>query len=212
MDITLDDVKKFFEENKDVQEVSDFIVSISVDKPVSSEVVAGYLETNEGKLLLQPRLDSYATKAITTHDEKKKKDNEAEIARRVNEKLMELNKEDTPEQKMIKEQAMRMKELEDKYENDKKLSKINEIAYKEGIDPAFVDGIHFESAEQFGLYANRFKDYIKKQNEKALNDFTLANAHKPGSGKNEEKKIDLSKLSQADLIRMELEGKLDEAI
>jgi uncharacterized membrane-anchored protein YjiN (DUF445 family) len=170
MEITLDDVKEFFESNKDDASVMEFITSISIDKPLSPDVVKGYLETVEGKSLLQPILDSFANKAINTHDEKKRKEIEAEVARKVNEKLAELNKDDTPEQKMLKEQIKRTEELEKRYEEDKKLSKINEIAYKEGIDPGFVEGISFDSAEQFGLYASRFKDYIKKQNEKVINE------------------------------------------
>lgn len=212
MDPTLEDVKKFIEDNKDVPEVAAFITSISIDKPLDTSVVKGYLETVEGKQLLQPILDSFATRAIQTHDEKKRKEIEAEVARKVNEKLMELNKEDTPEQKMLKDQALRMRELEEKYENDKKLAKINEIAYKMGIDPTFVEGINFESAEHFGLYANRFQEYIKKEKEKALNEFTVQNSHKPGKGQEKENKVDLSKMSQADIIRMEMSGELDNAI
>ena len=111
--ITLEDVKKFFEENKDAQEVLEYITSISIEKPLNPDVVKGYLETMEGKTVLQPMLDSFATRSIQSHDEKKKKENEAEVARRVNEKLMELNKEDTPEQRAIKEQAREMKELKE---------------------------------------------------------------------------------------------------
>lgn len=184
--VTLEVVKSFIESNKDDPTIVEFITSVTPEKPINPDVVKGYLETMEGKSVIQPMFDSFATKAIQSHDEKKKKEIEAEIARKVNEKLMELNKEDTPEQRMIKEQAQRMKELEDKYENDKKLSKINEIAYKEGIDPAFVAGLSFDSAEQFGLYANNLKNYIKKANEKAVNDFVASNSVKPGMGKQEE--------------------------
>jgi hypothetical protein len=184
--VNLEVVKSFIEANKADPTITEFISSIAPEKPINPDVVKGYLETMEGKSVVQPMFDSFANRAIQSHDEKKKKEIEAEIARKVNEKLMELNKEDTPEQRMIKEQAIRMKELEDKYENDKKLSKINEIAYKEGIDPAFVSGISFDSAEQFGLYANNLKNYIKKANEKAVNDFVASNSVKPGMGKQEE--------------------------
>jgi hypothetical protein len=114
MDPTLDDVKKFIESNKDKPEVMEYIKSISVETPLNFDLVNGYLETAEGKTLLQPKLDSYANRAIQSHDEKNKAKIAAEIAQGVNQKLMELNKEDTPEQRMIKEQALRMKELEDK--------------------------------------------------------------------------------------------------
>jgi septal ring factor EnvC (AmiA/AmiB activator) len=216
MEITLEDVKAFLESHKEDASVVEFVASISIDKPLSQDVVKGYLETSEGKLLLQPVLDSYASKSINSHDEKKKKEIEAEIARKVNEKLADLNKDDTPEQKMLKEQAQRMRELEEKYENDKKLSKINEIAYKEGIDPGFVEGLSFDSAEQFGLYASRFKDYVKKANEKALNDAMISSAGKPKSGKKEnDGKMTFSefrKLPLTERNRMAETGEIDNLV
>jgi len=209
-EITLETVKAFLEANKETPEVEEFIKSISIEKTLSSEVVNGFLETAEGKSLLQPKLDAFATKAIISHDEKKKKEIDAEVARRVNEKLAELNKEDTPEQRQIKEQAQRMKELEEKYENDKKIAKINEIAYKEGIDPAFVGGLKFDSAEEFGLYANRLKDFVKKEKEKTINEFVASNSYKPSGSKSQDKeKLDLSNLSMEKLVELEEQGKLD---
>jgi hypothetical protein len=209
-EITLEMVKAFFEANKEKPEVDEYIKSMSIEKPLSSEVVNGFLETIEGKNLLQPKLDAFATKAITSHDEKNKEKVNAEVARRVNEKLAELNKEDTPEQKMLKEQIQRTQDLEKRYEEDKKLAKINEIAYKEGIDPAFVGGLKFDSAEEFGLYANRFKDYVKKEKEKTINEFVASNSYKPNGSKGQDKeKLDLSNLSVEKLIELEEEGKLD---
>lgn len=207
-EITLEDVKNFIDANKADASVVEYITSISIDKPLNPEVVKGYLETIEGKTVIQPILDSFASRSIASHDEKKKKEIEAEIARKVNEKLMEMNKEDTPEQKAYKEQAQRIKDLEEQYENDKKLAKINEIAYKEGIDPAFVEGLTFDSAEHFGLYANRFKEYVKKANEKVVNEL-MAATPKPKGGKGQEEKVDISKLSDDEILKMEMAGTLD---
>jgi hypothetical protein len=212
MEISLDDVKTFIEANKNDPAVSEYVISISVDRPLNIEVVKGYLETTEGQQAMEKHIDRARTQAVLTHDEKIKKEKEAEIARRVNEKLMEMNKEDTPEQRMIKEQNIRMKELEDKYENDKKLSKINEIAYKEGIDPAFVGGISFDSAEQFGLYANNFKNYIKKANEKALNEFIASTSVRPKTGNGPEDKFNVDNLSDKEILAMEMAGTLDAAL
>jgi DNA-binding transcriptional MerR regulator len=184
--LSLETIKAFIESKKDDPTVTEFITSIAPEKPLHPDVVKGYLETSEGQMILQPRLDSYANKAINSHDEKRKKEIEAEVARKVNEKLMELNKEDTPEQRMIKEQALRMKELEDKYENDKKLSKINEIAYKEGIDPAFVAGIQFNSVEEFGLYATKLKEHDNKLIEKTKNEVMASMTKRPNSSQQTE--------------------------
>ena len=193
MDPTLDDVKKFIEANKDKPEVMEYIKSISIETPLNFDLVNGYLETAEGKTLLQPKLDSYANRAIQSHDEKNKAKIAAEIAQGVNQKLMELNKEDTPEQRMIKEQALRMKELEDKYENDRKLAKINEIAYKEGIDPSFVGGINFSSVEEFGLYATKLKEHNNKLIDKTKNEVLASMQTRPRSGQDNENPGDPTK-------------------
>jgi hypothetical protein len=192
-ELNLDVIKSFIDSNKDDPTVSEYISTIAPEKPLHPDVVKGYLETSEGKLVIQPVLDSYANKAINSHDEKKRKENEAEVARRVNEKLMELNKEDTPEQRAIKEQAREMKELKEQMALDAKNNKINEIAYKEGIDPSFVSGISFNSVEEFGLYATKLKEHDNKLIEKVKNEVMASIQKKPNSSQQSENTGDPTK-------------------
>ena len=66
-EITLDDVKAFIEANKGNPDIAEFIVSISVDKPLNPELVSAYLQTTEGKNLIQPMMDQRVTEAINPH-------------------------------------------------------------------------------------------------------------------------------------------------
>jgi hypothetical protein len=194
MDPTLDDVKKFIEANKDKPEVMEYIKSISVETPLNFDLVNGYLETAEGKTLLQPKLDSYANKAIQSHDEKNKAKIAAEIAKGVRDKLVELNPEDTVEQRRIKEQDQRIKEIEERMENEKKWAKINEIAYKKGIDPAFVSGINFNSVEEFDLYATKLTEQNNKLIDKTKNEVVASMQQiKPKLGQDSENPGDPTK-------------------
>lgn len=85
---TLEEVKKFLEENKDNEEVKAFVGELSV---VSADKVKGFLETEEGKRFIQPRLDSYFTKGLDTW-----KSNNLESL--IEEELQKRNPSKTPEQ------------------------------------------------------------------------------------------------------------------
>ncbi|GED03072.1 DUF4355 domain-containing protein [Bacillus atrophaeus] len=97
---TLEDVKKFLEENKENEEVKAFVGELSA---VSADKVEGFLETDEGKRLIQPRLDSHFTKGLDTW-----KANNLDAL--VDAKVKELYPEETEEQKRIRKLE---KELED---------------------------------------------------------------------------------------------------
>lgn len=57
----LEDIKKFFEENKDQEGVKAYLQGLS---QVTPEGVTAFLDSDEGKKLLQPKLDSYFTKGL----------------------------------------------------------------------------------------------------------------------------------------------------
>lgn len=61
MEITINDVKQFIEENKEDEGVSNYIGGF-----VTADRVNKYLETDDGKKLLQPMLDKYHTKGLET--------------------------------------------------------------------------------------------------------------------------------------------------
>ncbi|PRS02368.1 hypothetical protein C6W22_20915 [Bacillus atrophaeus] len=97
---TLEEVKKFLEENKENEEVKSYLNELSA---VSADKVNGFLDTDEGKRLIQPRLDSYFTKGLETW-----KSNHLDGL--VDSKVKELYPEETEEQKRIRKLE---KELED---------------------------------------------------------------------------------------------------
>lgn len=65
--MNLEEIKNWLEENKNDEGVKTFLGEIS--KP-TKEGVESFLETDEGKKLLQPKLDSYFTKGLSTFKEK----------------------------------------------------------------------------------------------------------------------------------------------
>ena len=103
--MNLEEIKAYLKENADDAEVKDFLNSLSA---VDATKVEEFLETDEGKRLLQPRLDKHFTKGLESWKENN-------LDKLVNEKLTELNPEETPEQKEIRE----LRERLDKAERDK---------------------------------------------------------------------------------------------
>ncbi|MFP5111833.1 DUF4355 domain-containing protein [Bacillaceae bacterium C204] len=61
--MNLEEVKQFFEEQKDNEDVKSYLQGLS---QVTSEGVTTFLDTEDGKKLLQPRLDSHFTKSLET--------------------------------------------------------------------------------------------------------------------------------------------------
>ncbi|ARK30776.1 DUF4355 domain-containing protein [Halalkalibacter krulwichiae] len=59
--MTLEEIKKFLEENKDQEEVKAYLEGLS---QVTPEGVTTFLDTEDGKKLLQPRLDSYFSRGL----------------------------------------------------------------------------------------------------------------------------------------------------
>lgn len=89
------EVQAFIEANKDSDEVKNYIGGF-----VTPDRVTAYLDGNDGKKLLQPKLDAYATKSIATHDEKFKAN---ELPKLISEAVAKANPQETPEQKKIRE-------------------------------------------------------------------------------------------------------------
>ena len=84
-------VKLFLEEQKDNEEVKSYIQGF-----LTSDGVSSYLESEEGKKLVQPKLDSYFHKGLETW-----KTNNLE--KLVSEEVSKRNPSETPDQKRIRE-------------------------------------------------------------------------------------------------------------
>lgn len=108
----LEDVKKFFEDNKDDAEVKGYLDSLSA---LDATKIESYLDGDEGKKLLQPRLDKHFSKGLDTWKEKN-------LQKHIDEAVAKLNPEETPEQKQIRELTERINEQEKATNREKLLN------------------------------------------------------------------------------------------
>ncbi|PAD17402.1 DUF4355 domain-containing protein [Shouchella clausii] len=111
--MTLEEVKQFLAENKEKEDVKAYLEELSA---VSADKVKGFLDTDEGKRLLQPRLDQHFTKGL----ESWKKNNLQSL---IDEAVKAANPEETPEQK-------RIRELEEKLQASEKAAARKELVNK----------------------------------------------------------------------------------
>ena len=84
--MNIQEIRAFLETNKDQPEVQSFVGELSA---VSAEKVQGFLQTEEGKKVLQPELDRYHAKGL----ESWKKNN---LDKLVADKVKELNPDKSP--------------------------------------------------------------------------------------------------------------------
>jgi hypothetical protein len=84
--MNIQDIRAFLESNKDQPEVQSFVGELSA---VSADKVQGFLQTEEGKKVIQPELDRYHAKGL----ESWKKNN---LQKLVDDKVKELNPDKSP--------------------------------------------------------------------------------------------------------------------
>jgi hypothetical protein len=210
-ELTLEDVKSFIDANKEKPEVTEYIMAISIDKPLTSEVVMGYLNTIEGKGLIQPLMDQRVTDAIKTHDIKMKAANEAAIKAGVNAELARLNPTETAEQKMIRELNKKQEEMQTQWEREKLESAITMEAAKRGVPLELVKDVPYPSLDHFINIATVWEQVKSKEVDKLVNE-RIASVPPPGSGKPPESKFDISKLNKDEILKLEMSGELDKLL
>jgi len=210
MEITLEDVKKFFEANKDVADVTTYLKELVPEKPLTTDIVNQFLGTTDGKQLIQPLMDKRVTEALDTF---KKKTFESEVNARVAAELLKRNPEETTEQKRIRELEENQKRMNEEREMERLKSHIKDMAFKEKVPLDFIENIPFTSPEQAALYMRRYKQEIEDAKTAKVNEL-IASGFKPGAGNQKESsgKLDLSKMSEKELIELEMNNKLDEQI
>lgn len=206
--MTLQDVKAFLDENAKEPEVAEFVKGLPV---VSPDIVSGYLQTGEGKALIQPLLDQRVTDAIKTHDEKSKAKIEAAVKAGIAAEMLRLSPQETPAEKRLREVEDKLRLRDEEMERERINGKIRELAHKEGIRPEFLEHLNFTTVESAESYFKAHKAEAEAIKTSLAKEFA-GGMPKPGMGAPKGRRPDLAAMSQDDLIRLEMDGALDEAM
>lgn len=135
--MNIEEIKQFLEQNKENEEVKTFVGELSA---VSADKVKGFLETEEGKKLLQPRLDQHFTKGLATW-----KDNNLEKI--VEEEVSKRNPSKTPEQLEIEKLRKDMESERNARNREKLVNTALKVADKKTLPKDVIDFFIGENEE-----------------------------------------------------------------
>ncbi|WP_306373081.1 DUF4355 domain-containing protein [Bacillus subtilis] len=145
---TLEEVKKFLEENKDNEQVKAFVGELSA---VSADKVEGFLETEEGKRFIQPRLDSYFTKGLATW----KANNLDSI---VEEKIRERNPDKSPAELEIEKLKKQIEDAEKARNREALVNKALNVADEKKLPKGVIDYFIGEDEETTLANLSKFEE------------------------------------------------------
>ncbi|WPC79736.1 MULTISPECIES: DUF4355 domain-containing protein [Bacillus mojavensis subgroup] len=190
---TLEEVKKFLEENKENEEVKSYLNELSA---VSAEKVNGFLDTEEGKRLIQPRLDSHFTKGLETW-----KANNLDAL--VDAKVKELYPEETEEQKRIRKLEKELEDQKTAAQREKLLNKAVSYASEKQLPADVVEFFIGEDEESTMKNLGAFEEKYNAALQKAIESKFQENGRDVQSGSNEttNQNLDISSLAAEASIR-----------
>lgn len=214
MDITLDDVKAFLKDNKDEDGVKEFLLSLAPEPKITAEQVSEFLATPDGEKLVQPIADARVTAAVNKRDKYWKEEAlESEVKKRVAAEVLKMNPKQDPAEARYKELTDRIEKSEREAAAEKLKRQVIEKAAEIGVDPFYIENYFPSSLEENELFMQKIKEHEKKITEKAINDLIASKNFIPNGGKPKSTlKVDVAKLSQAEINELEATGKLDEIL
>lgn len=191
--MNLEEIKAYLESNKDQDDVKAFLGELSA---VSQEKVKGYLQTEEGRRLIQPELDRYHAKSL----ESWKQNNLESI---VEEELRKRNPEKSPAE--LEVEKLR-KEIEDERKARTRASLKNkalEVASEKGLPKEVLDFFVADDEETTMANLSTFEEAVKSAIQAGVDARFKQSGREVTKGKtgNVGQVIDIEKLAQEANIR-----------
>lgn len=171
------EVKSYIEQNAQSEEVSNYIKGL-----VTPDRVSSFLDTEEGKKILQPKIDSHFTKGLDTW-----KNNNLE--KLINDEIAKRNPQETPEQKQIRELTERLNKKE--ADEKRQVVKNHALTYANGkkLPVEIIDFFLGDNEENTTSNLTKLEEVLNKHITAAVED-RLKNGYKPPTGdKSDEKDL-----------------------
>lgn len=154
--MNIEDIKSFFEENKDDKEVKDYLNGL---KTVSVDDVKGFLDTEEGKRFIQPDLDRYFTKGLEFWKEKN-------LENLIEKEVQKRNPEQSEEQKRISalEEELDKRDAEAKREKLRNfaLGKAQEMNIPSSLVDRFLGDTDEDTEQNLKTLKDTFEKYVQE--------------------------------------------------
>ena len=146
--MTFEEIKKWMDDNKGSDEVKGYLNSL-----ITSDKVESFLESEEGKRLLQPRLDRYHAKSLDSWKENN-------LQKLIDEKVAELNPTETEEQRKIRELEERLNAAEREKTQQAMLNKVTQQLSKEGLPTDLANLLIAEDEEALTKNVELYKTVV----------------------------------------------------
>lgn len=158
----LKDIKAFLETNKEQEDVKAYLSELS---KVTVEGVEQFIESDEGKRWLQPKLDKNFTKGLETWKN-------GNLQKIIDEAVAKANPEETPEQKQIRELTERLNQKEAQEKRQVLLNKGLLVADEKKLPKDLVEFLIGEDERttiaNLEKLESIFDPYVTKQVEEKL--------------------------------------------
>lgn len=194
MELTFEQVQEALNTNEELAKK----VTSSLFSP---EAVNGFLETNEGKQLLQPKLDSYFSKGLDTW-----KNNN--LQKLIDEAVAQRNPAETPEQKAIRELQQQMAKANAEKVKAEQIALGQAIASEKGLPtslvPYFIGDNESDTRNKLNFLELEYKSTLEKQVEARLKSSNTTPQVNIGGGQSgiENQPQDITKMSYAERVEL----------
>lgn len=207
MEFTIKDFEEFLNANGGNEEVKS-VLRKAIKPEMKAEQFKSFIDSPEGKVLISPEIDRRVTDAIKTFRENHF---EKEVTEKVSARIKELNPDETPEMKRIRELEDLYKKSENQAAKERLDRQILELASKKGVKPSLLAKVKFQDVAEAESFITDFlaeKDEIEKN---ISNSLLKRTATSPTSGSNSGN-VKLKDLGVKELMALEEAGKLDAMI
>ena len=212
MELTVELVREWFAANKTQEPVKALLKELGAAPVLTAEVVKPWLETDEGRKLVEPIVDRERTRAVKTHDEKTREEREAAVKKAVEDAVAKANPKETPIEKQLRELQEKDRARDAKEKQLEITVALGDIGRSIGVNPSIVfrDGVMPPSIEVGKTILEAYKADREEYVTKAKNELLATGSHRPGSGNGAGAgKVDLSKMSLSEAIKLEEAGQLN---
>jgi len=162
----LKEVKEFLDKEKESGEVKTFLQGLKESKKISVEEVSQFLETEEGKKLLTPRLHSHFDKTLETW---KENNLDKEFETKLADEIAIRYPEETEEQKRIKALEKAQVESDLKLANaelkNTAITFLNEAGLPLDLTDYLIGKDESKTVEKLGRFKNMMDTFQKKITE-----------------------------------------------
>lgn len=158
--MTLEEIKAWLESNKDNGDVQAYLGELSTP---TVEGVEGFLDTAEGKKVLQPRLDSNFTKGLNTWKEKN-------LDKVVEEEVKKRNPDKTPEQIKIEELTKKIEDAEKARNRESLVNKALKVADDKSLPKGIIDFFIGEDEDRTTSNLSKLEEDFNSAVQKAVDD------------------------------------------